>query len=58
MAEVCFLQSEYRARILSFKYADFDQKDQERRLARLRQKKKEEAERAGENDDLDDGLLR
>ena len=25
MAEVCFLQSEYRARTLSYKYADFDQ---------------------------------
>lgn len=27
MAEVCFLQSEYRARALSYKYAEFDQKD-------------------------------
>ena len=30
MAEICFLQSEYRARTLAYKYADFDNKDQER----------------------------
>ena len=30
MAEVCFLQSEYRARTLAYKYAEFDKKDQER----------------------------
>jgi hypothetical protein len=30
MAEVCFLQSEYRARILAYKYAEFNQRDQER----------------------------
>lgn len=57
MAEVCFLQSEYRTRTLEYKYADFDLKDRARRLERLKQKKKDEAEAAGENDDLDDGNL-
>lgn len=42
---------------MGYKYAPFDEKDRERRLARLRKKKQEEAEAAGENDDLDDGLL-
>lgn len=58
MAEVCFLLSEYRSRVLTYKYAAFKEQDEERRLLRLREKKKKEAEEAGENDDLDDGLLR
>jgi len=57
MAEVCFLQSEYRARTLSYKYADYVEQDRVRRLERLRKQKLEEMEAAGENDDLDDGLL-
>lgn len=57
MAEVCFIQSEYRMRTLEYKYADFEQKDYARRLERLRQKKKEEADAAAENDDLEDGTL-
>lgn len=36
MAEVCFLQSEYRMRTLEYKYADFEKKDYVRRLERLR----------------------
>lgn len=57
MAEVCFLQGEYRSRVLTYKYASFSAQDKARRLERLRRKKQEEAEAAGENDDLDDGLL-
>jgi hypothetical protein len=58
MAEVCFLLSEYRSRVLTYKYASFNEQDEERKLQRLREKKKKAAEEAGENDDLDDGLLR
>lgn len=58
MAEVCFLISEYRSRVLTYKYATFNEQDEARKLERLREKKKKEAEEAGENDDLDDGLLR
>jgi hypothetical protein len=36
MAEVCFLQSEYRERNLTYKYADFNAKDAVRRLERYR----------------------
>jgi len=54
LSEICFLQSEYRSRILSYKYASYAEQDHERRLERLRQIKKEAAET---NDDLDDGLL-
>jgi len=57
MAEVCFLQGEYRCRVLTYKYATFSEQDKARRLDRLRKKKQEEAAAAGENDDLDDGLL-
>jgi len=57
MAEVCFLQSEYRERNLTYKYADFNKKDAVRRLERYRISKKELADAAGENDELDDGLL-
>lgn len=57
MAEVCFLQGESRCRVLTYKYATFSEQDKVRRMDRLRKKKQEEAEAAGENDDLDDGLL-
>lgn len=57
MAEVCFLQGEYRSRTLTYKYATFSDQDKSRRLARLRKQKQEEAEGAAENDELDDGLL-
>jgi hypothetical protein len=57
MAEVCFLQGESRSRVLTYKYATFSEQDKVRRMDRLRKKKQEEAEAAGENDDLDDGLL-
>jgi len=54
LAEVCFLQSEYRSRVVTYKYADYVARDKTRRLERLRHLKKQ----AGEaNDDLDDGLL-
>mmetsp|Transcript_13381 Transcript_13381/g.20917 ORF Transcript_13381/g.20917 Transcript_13381/m.20917 type:complete len:212 (+) Transcript_13381:433-1068(+) len=57
MAEICFLKAEYRSRTLSYKYAKFDEEDIQRRLDRLRQKKLDELREAGENDELDDGLL-
>ena len=59
LAEVCFLQSEYRSRVLDYKYADYVKQDDERKLELLKKKKKREAE-GGEdqNDELDDGLLR
>jgi hypothetical protein len=54
LAEVCFLQSEYRSRVTAYKYANFTAQDKARRLQRLKELKKQ----AGEaNDDLDDGLL-
>ena len=55
LAEVCFLQGEYRSRVLDYKYAGYQAQDQERKLARLRLKKQQEAE---ENGELDDGLLK
>lgn len=58
LAEVCFLQSEYRSRVLEYKYADYGAQDQQRRLNNLRKKKMEEVEEGGGHDDLDDGLLR
>lgn len=36
MAECCFLQGEYRERILTYKYADFFDRDDKRRIDRLR----------------------
>ncbi len=55
ISEVCFLLSEYRSRILTYKYANYDEQDMLRKIARLKQKKKEEGDTAF--DDLDDGLL-
>jgi hypothetical protein len=59
MAEVCFLQSEYRSRVLSYKYANFGEQDNARRLERFREKKIQEALETAEgaNDEIDDGLL-
>lgn len=36
LAEICFLQSEYRSRILAYKYADYEDQDHDRRLEALR----------------------
>lgn len=47
LAEVCFLIGEYRERILTYKYAKFIEIDNERRLNRLKEKKKSEAEATG-----------
>ena len=59
IAECCFLQGEYRERILDYKYANFLEQDDKRRLERLRIQKRREREEAADNDDLgavgDDG---
>ena len=50
LAEVCFLLAEYRQRILTYKYADFSEKDAKRRVDRFIENKRREKEKENADD--------